>query len=198
MKKIIVGILTFIILIGFIAPVKAEEVTEAPTDDPTTEVTETTEETTEDRLSEIESQLQAIQDGITADEIDNSTPVKWLEKYLGISLAGIGSFLLGIFATLLIFIKYLKKAKSIIGTSDSLSKKTQALCKETNGMIDTVQVQMAEIVAENKLVSEETKTKLLAMSATIDNFQKYIDNNNKSVVLLLDQLDGALDDKEEI
>lgn len=200
--KLMMAGLLLVLVLAMVPKAYADETVVVTTEPPVTttvpETAETTTESDEDRLNRIEEELQKISEGLSADDIDNSTPVKWLENYLGISLAGIGSFLLGILTALLFAIKLVKKAKSVINSSDTLSSKAKQLCESTSESVDELQIKVQALVDENKSVSDETKAKLTEISGAIDSFQEYVKNNNSAIIAIVDKMEGTLNDEEKI
>lgn len=166
LQKLFAIILCLILPLMFILPVYAEETTVATTEE-TTETTTETETNEDDRLDEIESQLQDILDNTTADDIDNSDLVAWLEDNLGISLAGIGSIILGIITGVLFALKYVRKA------SKSISTIVESYNEVKKGN-ETILSMAQKLVSENQVSQESIK-------AFITDTQKVIEGQAKTI-----------------
>lgn len=179
--------------------VKAEETITTVVTTTTTETTttETTTESDEDRLSEIEAELKRIQDGITADEIDNSTPVKWLEDNLGVSLAGLGAFVLGMIAAVLGMMRVVKSCKEVFSKSGKISDKALKALDEASAEMTELKSRVDSIALDSKSINDETRSRLAEVSGLIGRFNSYVDANRSGMIALCDCIEKVCDEQSQ-
>lgn len=173
MKKLILSIM-LVLGLSVGVSVKAEEVNEEiPTEEVQEEVQEEKSEL-ELKLEEIQSKLEKIENGLTAEDIDNSTPVKWLENKMGISLEGLGAFILGSITALLLLVKVARSLSKLIDKDNKLSESALKELQEYSKEMVNYKKQLDEVVKNNNKLNDDFKKSWEEVSVAITNLQEFL------------------------